>query len=186
MNNRLHQHVRPVPYWVVLFFIAFSPLVVKGQSGFFNFTPPAITNFAVGPNCTGTLQGNLVSPTVTSTMGFIITDSMFDAASSGFQFIDPLVEGTYVVHWYVADNMGHSHVFLFPVTFSDQSPPVFDLFGVDPVLTFNSIAQVPPVPNIPVLDNCTPFAMLDTTFVQTRSEERRVGKECRSRWSPYH
>ena len=25
-----------------------------------------------------------------------------------------------------------------------------------------------------------------TTLEQTRSEERRVGKECRSRWSPYH
>ena len=24
------------------------------------------------------------------------------------------------------------------------------------------------------------------TVSQTRSEERRVGKECRSRWSPYH
>ena len=24
------------------------------------------------------------------------------------------------------------------------------------------------------------------TVYQTRSEERRVGKECRSRWSPYH
>ena len=24
------------------------------------------------------------------------------------------------------------------------------------------------------------------TDVQIRSEERRVGKECRSRWSPYH
>ena len=23
-------------------------------------------------------------------------------------------------------------------------------------------------------------------FVHYRSEERRVGKECRSRWSPYH
>ena len=23
-------------------------------------------------------------------------------------------------------------------------------------------------------------------FLQARSEERRVGKECRSRWSPYH
>ena len=23
-------------------------------------------------------------------------------------------------------------------------------------------------------------------FEQLRSEERRVGKECRSRWSPYH
>ena len=23
-------------------------------------------------------------------------------------------------------------------------------------------------------------------YVRSRSEERRVGKECRSRWSPYH
>ena len=23
-------------------------------------------------------------------------------------------------------------------------------------------------------------------YVESRSEERRVGKECRSRWSPYH
>ena len=26
----------------------------------------------------------------------------------------------------------------------------------------------------------------DMVFVTARSEERRVGKECRSRWSPYH
>src|SRR5256885_16927511 len=26
----------------------------------------------------------------------------------------------------------------------------------------------------------------DVKFTGTRSEERRVGKECRSRWSPYH
>ena len=26
----------------------------------------------------------------------------------------------------------------------------------------------------------------DVKVVLTRSEERRVGKECRSRWSPYH
>ena len=25
-----------------------------------------------------------------------------------------------------------------------------------------------------------------TDYAQERSEERRVGKECRSRWSPYH
>ena len=25
-----------------------------------------------------------------------------------------------------------------------------------------------------------------TTYLSVRSEERRVGKECRSRWSPYH
>ena len=27
---------------------------------------------------------------------------------------------------------------------------------------------------------------IDFGYCQLRSEERRVGKECRSRWSPYH
>ena len=26
----------------------------------------------------------------------------------------------------------------------------------------------------------------DSFYLSKRSEERRVGKECRSRWSPYH
>ena len=30
------------------------------------------------------------------------------------------------------------------------------------------------------------FNFKDMELVTTRSEERRVGKECRSRWSPYH
>ena len=29
-------------------------------------------------------------------------------------------------------------------------------------------------------------AMVSPMLILTRSEERRVGKECRSRWSPYH
>ena len=40
---------------------------------------------------------------------------------------------------------------------------------------------------------CTFYSMQETEtkrgtikLVKTRSEERRVGKECRSRWSPYH
>jgi len=30
------------------------------------------------------------------------------------------------------------------------------------------------------------IAKLDKIYFKLRSEERRVGKECRSRWSPYH
>ena len=30
------------------------------------------------------------------------------------------------------------------------------------------------------------FVILIKSLVHARSEERRVGKECRSRWSPYH
>ena len=36
--------------------------------------------------------------------------------------------------------------------------------GIIPVIAFNSVDEALPL----------------------RSEERRVGKECRSRWSPYH
>ena len=35
----------------------------------------------------------------------------------------------------------------------------------------------------PILDSMN-FELVDVEYV--RSEERRVGKECRSRWSPYH
>ena len=30
------------------------------------------------------------------------------------------------------------------------------------------------------------FVSMARAITETRSEERRVGKECRSRWSPYH
>ena len=30
------------------------------------------------------------------------------------------------------------------------------------------------------------YALADLDTITVRSEERRVGKECRSRWSPYH
>ena len=36
-----------------------------------------------------------------------------------------------------------------------------------------------------ILESFSKACPLDSFFV-TRSEERRVGKECRSRWSPYH
>ena len=37
-------------------------------------------------------------------------------------------------------------------------------------------------------DTRTDYMMGDTAYFpkSDRSEERRVGKECRSRWSPYH
>ena len=38
----------------------------------------------------------------------------------------------------------------------------------------------------PVENGPAPYLTVATTRPETRSEERRVGKECRSRWSPYH
>ena len=45
-------------------------------------------------------------------------------------------------------------------------------------------ASILPVPCMNVLNGCKHAD--NTVDFQERSEERRVGKECRSRWSPYH
>ena len=41
-------------------------------------------------------------------------------------------------------------------------------------------------PNTPKSVIRSKFNLQKHTFLHQRSEERRVGKECRSRWSPYH
>ena len=51
--------------------------------------------------------------------------------------------------------------------------------------------MIPALVNNPLFRGITPerlFADLEEISFHTRSrsEERRVGKECRSRWSPYH
>src|SRR3712207_9286006 len=38
----------------------------------------------------------------------------------------------------------------------------------------------------PILDDLAKTRPDETARLAERSEERRVGKECRSRWSPYH
>ena len=43
-----------------------------------------------------------------------------------------------------------------------------------------------PEPDEIVLDMCAAPGSKTTQIAGMRSEERRVGKECRSRWSPYH
>ena len=37
-----------------------------------------------------------------------------------------------------------------------------------------------------VVDKINPLSDFNSVAARLRSEERRVGKECRSRWSPYH
>src|SRR2546429_6754985 len=53
-----------------------------------------------------------------------------------------------------------------------------------PAISKNALA-----PNRPILANVLKGAgttELEPVASRVRSEERRVGKECRSRWSPYH
>ena len=50
--------------------------------------------------------------------------------------------------------------------------------------------EIPDAVQTPILPENIPLDILyeddDLLVVNKRSEERRVGKECRSRWSPYH
>ena len=60
-------------------------------------------------------------------------------------------------------------------TTGDYMPIIFDANGRLHVLDQNSAAMLT---SLQLLDNAISSG--------NRSEERRVGKECRSRWSPYH
>src|SRR2546430_10700218 len=66
---------------------------------------------------------------------------------------------------------------------------VFDPRGAPLVGTAGELVCTKPVPSMPMAFwNDTDGAKYRAAYFERypRSEERRVGKECRSRWSPYH
>ena len=75
-----------------------------------------------------------------------------------------------------------SHVQLFatPWTAAHKASLSFTISQSFP--KFMSIKLVTPSNHLIL---CCPLLLLPSIF-PSRSEERRVGKECRSRWSPYH
>ena len=52
-----------------------------------------------------------------------------------------------------------------------EEPPAFDEFWAEALASARALGGEPRFEPVPT---------------SLRSEERRVGKECRSRWSPYH
>ena len=50
----------------------------------------------------------------------------------------------------------------------------------------NILDQINLDPEYSIMEIVTPQNWVGKTIIELRSEERRVGKECRSRWSPYH
>jgi len=183
MNNRLPLFIRAGALSVVLAYLL-CPFKSDAQQSKFNFSYNGPTTFSVGPGCTGTLQDAIQPlPSVSSKMGATIVVSQLEETLTGWGYTDPVPKNTTVnVHWYVEDNMGNSAVFnTFVMAFEDNTPPVFDLFGVDPVITVNSIIQVPPAPNIPVVDNCD--GALTPSFVQSPAPDTCQGGSFTRTWT---
>src|SRR3712207_3607170 len=77
----------------------------------------------------------------------------------------------------------------------DVAPATINLVGAEVELVSSlarefklkrALEKLPPDSYDRILLDCPPSLDLLTLNALTRSEERRVGKECRSRWSPYH
>ena len=69
-------------------------------------------------------------------------------------------------------------------TFADQEPIRMAMIRKVPGMTHEIANKLKPA-GIKTLDQLADLST-DELVEMTRSEERRVGKECRSRWSPYH
>ena len=85
--------------------------------------------------------------------------------------------------------------------YPDPVPPLVDVITQNPgqsaeeierYITIPLEVQLAGIPNAKVTRTISVFGLSDVKiqftydFTYQRSEERRVGKECRSRWSPYH
>ena len=57
---------------------------------------------------------------------------------------------------------------------------MFRLTVIVSFVAWSVVKSPPPVNPVPAVN------VIVASFAAARSEERRVGKECRSRWSPYH
>src|SRR3712207_9554982 len=53
-------------------------------------------------------------------------------------------------------------------------------------ITASSRGEIMPTKVIASIQSISNNAIVKNNLKENRSEERRVGKECRSRWSPYH
>ena len=51
---------------------------------------------------------------------------------------------------------------------------------------YEKAAEIADTINWNKIKNVNALVKVGEIYENTRSEERRVGKECRSRWSPYH
>ena len=61
--------------------------------------------------------------------------------------------------------------------FSEATPYIQKYHGKTMVIKYGGNAMI---------NETLKNAVMNDLVTLTRSEERRVGKECRSRWSPYH
>ena len=74
------------------------------------------------------------------------------------------------------------------IFYGKQSIDQNDIDAVVEVLKSDFLTQGPAIEKFEkcVAEYCGAKYAVAVTSATARSEERRVGKECRSRWSPYH
>ena len=74
--------------------------------------------------------------------------------------------------------LGNPHESIFPAIYGAAHIEDVSALGIMETYDASSI--------IVAADEAAKTAIVDLIELRIRSEERRVGKECRSRWSPYH
>ena len=80
-----------------------------------------------------------------------------------------------------------------PQMFAEEAEKIQKILGENCIAVHHigstSVPNLAAKPIIDILPVVRDLRLVDTKnadFEALRSEERRVGKECRSRWSPYH
>ena len=122
-------------------------------------------------------SGDTIASEPLITLGLV---NMYEQTSNGFYlaFLRELIDGAIANTDFYVDVGGIGEIFYAPSGGSDTTVKNTAMFGIACVklylwtgdTSYKTIAD----------------RIADESLNKLRSEERRVGKECRSRWSPYH
>ena len=71
---------------------------------------------------------------------------------------------------------------------SNTSKPIYEQITsqIKAMIMSGELKTGEPIPSMRALAKSIHVSVITVQKAYERSEERRVGKECRSRWSPYH
>src|SRR3989442_11396811 len=114
---------------------------------------------------------------------FLDTDIFHVSAENCVGFLDPLIESwdidlaTFSLEIVLNHRVVPGQAKRFEFVEREAEPPVSEEPGLQEFLQDPSLSGTATAEEV---------AFLQQLRFKHRSEERRVGKECRSRWSPYH
>ena len=186
INNMEREEIPEIPVAVIREVLAngFAHAVYNGRTSHeICIHPGKITIYSPGDYASkhkpeeyikGNYESEIRNPVIAK---MLFLSKSIEQFGSGFKRINSLCEDARIKYSYERSDNGFKFIIYRPKIISDTVDVTYDV-------TYNKSLNETERAVLAVLRQNSKISREE--MASSRSEERRVGKECRSRWSPYH